>query len=203
MCATAYSLAMIDEFLQGLKDKKQRFCVIDLTKADNINLAVFNEQKCEHLRKIPCDDIGEVKKEIVQSLRSVCANSQNKKYDKFYILGEIKEQEELIKQLKNSYDVAIDVVTDIRLPKEILPSRYLFKMNMVKNYSLNFNQRSNIVKATNAVLALSVVLFMFFTAKIVQSEISIKHIKKSFSESQYQHALDLQKQVKELRDVRK
>ena len=85
---TAYLATCLNYFLKEPQTGEGRVCFLDFSKEKTIYLAVVSQKKCELLREIPYENWTEAKAEILQSLRSVCAKSPVKQFDRIYITGE-------------------------------------------------------------------------------------------------------------------
>jgi len=106
---TSHLIASIDAFLVKHSHNVQRYCFLEFSQDQKINLAVFNNCQCELLREITYENLDEAKQEIIQTLRSACANSKAKKYDHIYLTGALEHKEEIVRLIEDTFHITAQV----------------------------------------------------------------------------------------------
>ena len=189
-------VAGMDSFLYKNRQQKGRFCLLDFSRANVIHFAVFSNGHCDFLREIPYDETDEIEREVMQSLRCACATSSVKQFDHIYLSGNVPDREELTEKLSKFFceNVTHGKFTDIET--SLRSSDNLLTLNLVKDRTFSLKQREVITQATRAVLSLCCAMAIILSVKIFAAELKMRNIKASYRASEYQHALELDRQIK-------
>ena len=187
----------INYFLNKHKISDNRFCLFDFYGNNTIYLSVFEQGKCLLLREIRYESLDEARLEIIQSLRLASAKSSVKQFDKFYLSGNLTDKDNLINQLEKVFNAKIEHRDLIIEDKPLSDQEKYFNLNLVRNYSYSLSQRKKILKAAHVAISICIVLFMLFHIKLFIGAFKLRSINRSYSESDYNLALDLHNQLKD------
>ncbi len=194
---TATILAVIDSFFQQHKIKEERCCLVDFSSQRIINLAVFNSRQCELLREITYENIDEASLEVVRSLRSSCAKSTAKQFERIYFLGDPTNVGKLISEVEGfTTEVLLDNSEGI--PRNFNTENNYFNLNLIRNYTVSSGERRRIMAAVHYVMMISLALSLLLAVIIKINSILINNIRASYTVNEYERAKNLEKQLKSL-----
>ncbi len=194
-----FVIASIDSFLAKNTIDEKRFAVLDFSKPNKINLAIFQNRKCEWLREIPYEDTQEAKNEIIQSMRSSCAKSATKDFNIVYMAGETLARNEFVSAIKKDFPAEIRQVPAIDVSAGLSAKKTFFGLNLLRRYALTLRQRKIFFKVSTGLFALLILicLGLFGLLKIIEK--NIRDVQSSYTQADYQKALKLQKKLEAIK----
>jgi len=192
-------IASIDSFLAKNVIDEKRFAVLDFSKPNKINLAIFQNKQCEWLREIPYEDTQEAKNEIIQSMRSSCAKSATKDFSIIYMAGETLARNEFIAAIKRDFPAEIRQVPAIDVSAGLSAKKTFLGLNLLRRYALTLRQRKIFFKVSTGLFTLLILicLGLFGLLKIIEK--NIRDVQSSYTQADYQKALKLQKKLEAIK----
>ena len=148
-----YILSSIDAFYLQNEAQNQRFCLLDFTRNGYINLAVIHLQRFELLRKVPYESFEEAMLEINRSLRSACAKSSVKHFDRIYLSGLIPQQARLISEIEEQFETQALVKSDASICETSRGQQSFFGINLIREQTVSTRERGWIALAFNVFIA--------------------------------------------------
>lgn len=154
LSATAYILSSINAFLiyHNMVEVK-RFAIIDFSRASSINFAVIDNNHFELLRKVPYESPEEGKQEVIRSLRSACARSSVKDFDKIYFSGDIRNKGELFDFIRRLFNTHVEAKNVQDVEQSLEQPNHFFTINLAKNFTLTLKSRLLVHAASYLILA--------------------------------------------------
>ena len=172
-----------------------RVCFLNFSNKKMICLAIFLQRKCELFREIPYENWAEATTEILQSLRSVCAKSSVKQFDRIYLVGADPYQEDLGEQIKYDFNAAVEHRPAVDL-EQVLKETDLAGLNLAQNYIFPLNERIQILRILHLVIAVLLCAGIGLGVKIKMSDQLMNSVKNSYQPAEYQYAVELQTKLK-------
>jgi hypothetical protein len=186
---TASSALYLDHFLKEVQTEG-KVCFINFSNPKAVVLTVILQKKCELLREIPYEDWADTKAEIIQSLRSVCAKSSMKQFERLYIIGSDPHQAELAQQIQQGFNVTAESRPAVNVMK-ILEETDIVSLNWARSYVFSVSERQQILKIFHIIIALLLFISIGFGVKVALNGRAINKVKSSYTSAEYQHAVDL------------
>lgn len=193
-------VAGIDSFLHQFKGQNGRLCLLDFSKNSIVYCAVFSNGQCDFLREIPYDEADEIEHEIVQSLRCACATGTIKQFDHIYFSGDVPQGTQVVEKIRKIFcenvtqGYFIDVEASLRSADNIL------SLNLIKNRTFSIKQRQVMTQVTHAALSLCCAIVVILGVKIFTAELKIKDLRSSYTDSDYQHAVDMTRRLQHIKN---
>lgn len=147
-----YILSSIDAFYLQNEAQNQRFCLLDFTRNGYINLAVIHLQRFELLRKVPYESFEEAMLEINRSLRSACAKSSVKHFDRIYLSGLIPQQARLITEIEEQFETQALVKSDASIRETSRGPQSFFSINLIRERVVGSREKGWIALGFNVLL---------------------------------------------------
>ncbi|MCA9402741.1 MAG: hypothetical protein KC897_03080 [Candidatus Omnitrophica bacterium] len=169
-----YILSSIDAFYQQNEAQSQRFCLLDFTRNGYINLAVIHQQRFELLRKVPYESFEEALLEINRSLRSACAKSSVKKFDRIYLSGLIPQQARLIAEIEEQFETKTLVKSEASISEISRAQQSFFSINLIREQVVCARERSRIALGFNILLAMLFGVSLYCGMRIRQQSADIQ-----------------------------
>ena len=195
---TANILTCLGASFARHKGEAESFCILEFTRDNYVNLAVFCSNKCEFIRHIKNDSPSEVRRDVLQSIRSASAKSQIKDIEHIYIGGEAKEHQQLIAEIVN------DTHAQVKQEEGGEPDysgfdfrQNYFQANLAKNYSFALARRKQFFLVSHIVLGILGFFLLIGLAHLLIVQAKIAKIKTSFSAHDLKHARELKQQLDE------
>lgn len=169
-----YILSSIDSFYLQDAAQNQRFCLLDFTRNGYINLAVIHQQRFELLRKVPYESFEEALLEINRSLRSACAKSSVKEFDRIYLSGLIPQQARLIAEIEKQFETQAHVKTEACIRETTRTQRSFFSINLIRERVVSRRERTLIATGFNILLVVLFGLSFYCGLRIRQQSADIQ-----------------------------
>jgi len=195
---SAVILKVADSFLSKTNFETKSFYLINFGSTHLIDLAVFQDGRCELLRDIACEDMGEAKKEIENSLRYASSKTGNKMPEKVFFTGELANKQELISRLVADFGFNAEQLDLKEQAPEIKGQKKYFTLNLIKNHSLSVAIRRKISFTLNLLIAIAVLISATAIIKVARTEKLIKDLNSAVKSSDYDYVQKLQEKVKSL-----
>jgi hypothetical protein len=192
---TIPSLVNIDRAFAGIKSLTQRSAYLNFT-AERIDRAIFLDDKCELLRVIPFDNNDEAVGEVVRSLKSVCAKSQNKECSGLFVSGDIEKGRPLVNAAAQAMGVEVSMVKQGEGVENEQAARY-FRLNLVRQYVFTRKMRRKIYWAMDIAIAILVAVMLHGVHANFVHRSNIKKTRNSFDQAQLEQARQLEKKLSE------
>jgi len=196
---SGYPLVSMNAFFQqkGLDRENKHLCILDFSKEEKLYITVFDGRQCALIRILPFHNIRQIMAEIIQSFRSVCAQSSNKKFDQIYVCGNVLDGPHagIKEHLERAFDTPIEFIGDMDMTAVASSQKKLFTMNLAKNYSLSLPSRRILLAGANIVLAAALLLSCVLGLRILIRGVGIGKAAAAFSQEQYKQARGLKQQV--------
>ena len=199
---TAQVIARLSEFLSTHKIKTGNFCLLDLFKADIINMSVFIDGRCEFIRAIHYDTESYAEQEIINSLRYTCSRSSSKQLCELHFSGDLTDREDFISGLREK--IELSPKSDKPAENALSPNyQDLFlDLNLLKKHSVSLPIHNKIVKAQKLLLAGLLAICLLLALASASKKSKINKLSSSFKMSNYNYALSLQQKIKALGNER-
>ena len=194
---TSRILAGIDTFLKVHQVPDGRFCLLDLSRPRVIGLAIFLDKHCELIREISYEKPDEAIHEVVQSIRSVCAKSQNKVCGQIFYSG--TPVAGLNEELERSFEAKVEGKDFSGAKVGLDEANNFFSLNVAREHSFSIEERQQFLTVAHAVLGLVVLCVAMLGGKSVTNDTKLKELKASYKPTEYKYARDLEKQMKAFR----
>lgn len=200
---TASILTCIGALFSKHKGESDSFCILDFTKDQHVNLAVFCNNKCEFIRRTHFESAAEARSDALQSIRSASAKSQIKTLEHIYIGGEAKEHKQLINEIVQ--DTHAELKEEACLLDEQAAFDYrenYFTVNLAHNYSFSIPRRTQFFLISRIILGVLALLLLagFISLVIVQTKIA--KLKSSFGQKDLQYARELKSKLESTPDAK-
>jgi hypothetical protein len=196
---TAQSLLRLNDILSKPGIQTGHFCLLTLPQENMLTLVVFHQQRCEMIRVIPYTNHEEAKREIFLTLRAACAQSHVKRFDHIFVSEKIPQKEDLLSDIKEVFAVKMESSGDLaEVTAPQMTDQGYFQINLARRYSLSMASRKKAFHVAHPLILLLILIDAFLGIIIFQKGRVAKSLQSSFSEADYQRALELQKQVKTL-----
>jgi hypothetical protein len=192
---TTAEMTNINKFFDGYKNIKGRICFLDLSKDHKVSIAVFYQQQCELFRVVHFENAAQINSEIVQSLRSVCANSNLKRVDHIYVYKNSEKEIISFQQMKMRFNVDVKPVDCFSRELPLSQEDHLLLLNLVRRFSLSLSFRHKINQIVNILCVSLFVCAFVLVVQILVQHSAVRSIRASYVEGEYQSALDLKQMM--------
>ena len=194
---TANIIAVAGDFLLNNRTARKSFCLVDFSKTNIINMTVFINGQCELLREIYYDGIDDAEEKVINSLKYIYGKSASKRLNKIYYSGDLFDKDALVLRLQEKIDVEPESgnATDRDIMPSTPKSDIFFKINLFKKYVPSLPMRNGILRTERVALTIFLLFFLILGAKTLREGLSIRHLRSSFSRTDYDYARSLQEKV--------
>ena len=191
-------VAGVNAFFLHMKPEAGRFCLLDFRGEHNVSLSIFLDGQCELFREIVCESAEEIGREVIQSLRSVCSKSREKRIHHFYYAGDRAGKDGLIRDVESIYSVKAEPHETSDLEGALKAPNTFFTINLLRNYSFSLQERKQIMALMNIFLCICLLGCVSLGVKVVETRKLINSISSSYQPADYDYAKGLQKQLESL-----
>jgi hypothetical protein len=199
---TAGILTAIGASFEKHKEETDNFCILEFTKDMYVNLAVFCNKKCEFIRRMKNDNPDEVRRDVLQSIRSASAKSELKGIPKIFIGGETKNQKALVSAIVNDTNAQLKEAGDNdQAPGAIDFRQNYFLVNLARNYSFSLPRRKQFMLASHIILGVLGLFLLIGLGRLLWIQVNIAKLKSSFSAADLNHARELKAQLESMPDA--
>lgn len=194
---TASILDYLEKLYSKYKLEDQHFCFMNFSNNREASMAVVNAKSFELVRRFPFENASQLKLEVIRSLRSACAKSRRKTFDKIYCFGYLEEKEQLDQLFKKSFEISAEWVSIDDDSSYPLAGSSAFSINLAKKYSFSSSILKKVHRTAQVVLLLCLFLVGSLGYKIIRKQNIISNLKASYKEADYNYALSLKRQWEE------
>ncbi len=195
---TSHILVRMDSFLAHYPHSAERLCFIDFCEGPVAHLAMFFQNKCELLREVHCEHIDDVVNEVIQSLRSVCGKSAEKKIGHICCAGKLDDKTELITKMEDYFKLKVERLSPAEAAASLSEPERFFHLNLLKEQVLSPKERDGILKGLNTAVIAAAVICLLLSLQLVNVIIQSGKVRGSYNQKDYERALQLQQQFKSL-----
>ncbi|HTY44620.1 MAG TPA: hypothetical protein VMD52_01345 [Patescibacteria group bacterium] len=199
---SANILSRINAFLYRNQIREGTFCLIDFYNATLANLVIFTNGTCEFLRQISYENLDDAEREIIRSFKYACGKSESKELAGVYSFGDVGGKDTLIAHLQKDLGITITHCDYQAADANGTPAKDFFRLDLIKRYRVALPVRKRITAWANLVIALGLAICAGLGIRVAQQQAQIKKISATFTMADYQHALDLQKQIRGLQHAK-
>lgn len=192
---TAHIFASIETFLRQQAVMDQKLCFLDFSKENLIHLAVFNNEQCELIREIPYEHIDEARQEVIQSLRSVCAQSSLKNFDTIYCIGELAGLDDLRQEIEKRFSTHTESHPALDISTALGVEDNFFSLNLMRNFTFSLKERKQIFMGTHLVLALFLAVCVLMASKTIMNSRKIQKLESMYSSKDVNYAVNLKRHL--------
>ncbi len=152
---------------------------LDLSKADEVNIFVFNGNHCELIRKFPYEDPTQTVQEIIRSLMSISAQNGTKKIDQINFYGTTPDTEKFKEILFQQFGVAL-TTREISL-SDLSPveEKHEFGLNLFKKLRISNKVKKLIHIGANIALMTAVLILIIMRFHMYQNAKSLNKLRES------------------------
>ncbi|HLF18549.1 MAG TPA: hypothetical protein VI749_06615 [Candidatus Omnitrophota bacterium] len=197
---TAELLSGIGALYQKYKPANERFCILNFSGNNRLDLAVFFNQQCQFLRQTYFETPEEARADIIQSLRSACAKSQMKTIEHIYAGGAIAPYGHLISEVQK--DSGAQATAQDTSHDALDVTDNYFNVNLLHNYSFALPRRRQFTLASNIVLGCLALFLAIGVLRLVSQQMKINHLRSSYKPDDVRYAQSLQKKLDSLPDAK-
>lgn len=198
---SANILSRINYFLKENAIENKNVCLIDFYKANIINIAIFDNKECRLLREINYENLNDAEREIMYSLKYTSGRSANKQFDAIYLLGDSTGKDDIIANLKQELNTEVkNYSIDSQLNDGL--TELFFNIDLINGNRISPSLRRKLLFASNSVLIISLLLFLFFSIITNLQNKEIKNLSASYKPSDYGYAKGLQQKLGSLKNAK-
>ena len=190
-------LHQIDNVLKAQKDVAECCCLVDFYHPSRLYLAVVDGQECKILREIAYENSMEAKQEIIQTLRSACAQSKGKLIHSVYIIGDIENHQDLIESVAKDFGAAVKKNGAANSSMDAGNAEY-FEINLAKTYALTFETHRIILSWIHLGTLVFFIMFLVLGFLIAETLYNTIKIKAQHKPTELKKAVYLQRQLEKL-----
>jgi hypothetical protein len=195
---TVQMLSGLDSFFLKKKPAEKSFCFLDFSSEKILNLSVYQNKEFSLLRQIPFENVQDVRHEVLQSLRSVVGQGNDKKIACLYVAGQLNEKDKhMITEVAELFGAKTEHGPFEDSPASLCATKNFITLNLARHLTFCLCTHRNMMMLLQGVVSVLVICFLALAGLIVRNAIMVKELKSSYTIEQYQEAQKMEKKLTE------
>lgn len=194
---TVQMLAGLDAFFLTKEPFAQNFCFLDFSPAKIVNLSIYKNKKVSLLRQIPFESVPDVRHDVLQSLRSVSGQENDKKIEHIYVSGDLNAADKkMIEEIAETFGAKAEQGVSVDSRTSLAASTNFITINLSRHLTLSMSTRRKIMMLFRVIWFVLLVCSLLLAGLIARNIFVLKEQRSSYAPSQYQEAQELEKKLK-------
>jgi hypothetical protein len=191
---TASAVGAVIDFLNNQRQAGDNFCLVNFLNPRVVNIIIFADGKPTFFRELYDLSDSDFKDKITDTIRYSCSQSASKRIDQMYFIGDLNGKDDLIKSLKEMKYLSSGQPVSAGGAATI----DLMGLNLLGKLVCAPEEQKKLVFIFNLISVFSAILCIFMVWHFVSGLIHLHDAGYKVNISAYNHALDLQEQVRRL-----